>query len=255
MRTLFATYSGDLLCLPNPDDLSKFMNIIEEYILAGLIVFDDYANIIKIIEDTYELTLKASPLIEEVFNLKCALLSLMSTLFLIFSRQNATDTLKIFEKLLIYLLKDLFNDFYDPQMKSSRSFRVAITTLINRFIIINPNEFLLLLASNNYLLILINFYQISKLVLKAFCHFGRIIWDFWYQIRLGNSFKYYLTVNIFRRINSVAVSQFLPFIKNRQLLANHLEEFLRATVPELGISLKDGDKLPILNDQKGIEGE
>lgn len=161
MKALFVRYSGTLLAYNDPDELGKFINLIEEYILAELIVPDDYLNIIKIMEQKYELTIKVSVPTEGIFNLKSALLSLMSTLLLIVIQQNATENITIFNKMLVFLLRDLVNDFYDAEFKSLKAFKVSMNTLINRFIILNLNGFFEVLNSNQLffsrLLMLIEF--------------------------------------------------------------------------------------------------
>jgi len=137
MKTLFARYSAAFLKMNDPDELSKFINLIEEYILAEFISPDDYLNILKIMEEKYELTLKFSDPDEYIINLKSALLSLMSTLLLIILKQNNPDNLKVFEKMLTFLIRDLLNPIPEEDFKSLKAFRASMMTLINRFIIVN----------------------------------------------------------------------------------------------------------------------
>ena len=131
----------------NPDELSKFINIIEEYILAELVSPDHYMNIVTIMEEKYEMALKVSVPTESVFNLKSALLSLMATLLLIVLRQNNFEPLKIFHKMLAYLLNDMMNDFMDSEFKSIKAFKVSMLTLMNRFIIVDLGGFIDILNS------------------------------------------------------------------------------------------------------------
>ena len=148
MKALFVKYSESFLNLTTPDELSKFINIIEEYILADVISYEDYINIVKIMEDKYELVIKVLVPTEGVFNLKSALLSLMSTLLLKILNRNASIEVKTFEKMLTFLLRELVNDFFDSEFKSIRPFKVSMLTLINRFIILSRDEFIDLLNSN-----------------------------------------------------------------------------------------------------------
>lgn len=147
---MFGRYSESLLGMNNPDELSKFINIIEEYILAELISPDDYLSIIKIMEDKTEITFKVSVTTENIYNLKSALLSLMSTLVLIVLRQNNMENLKIFNKMLAFLLRDLLNNFFDPAFRSLKAFKMSMLTLINRFIILNTQGVLEMLESKHY---------------------------------------------------------------------------------------------------------
>ena len=96
----------------------------------------------------YEMALKVSVPTESLFNLKSAILSLMSTLLLIVIRQNNVEPLKVFNKMVAYLVSDMMNDFMDSEFRSIKSFKVSMLTLVNRFIIVNLSGFVNVLNSN-----------------------------------------------------------------------------------------------------------
>ncbi len=147
METLFERYSGAFLNIGNPEELSKFINIIEEYVLAQLIPPEGFMNIITIMEEKYNLAFSVPVPNEGIINLKCSLLSLMSTLLLIMAKQGPLENLKVFEKMLIFLLRELMSDFYDAEFRSLKPFKVAMTTLLNRFIILSLESFIEMIDS------------------------------------------------------------------------------------------------------------
>ena len=60
--------------------------------------------------------------------------------------------------------------------------------------------------------------------------------------------------NISRRINAIAIFQMIPQIKDKEVFAACLPDFLKVTIPELIISLENGNHPPVVNDQKVVEG-
>jgi len=217
MKTLFGRYSTVFVNMNNPDELSKFVNIIEEYILAELISTDDYLSILKIMEEKYELALKIEDLDESICNLKSAILSLMSTLLLIILKQNSAENLKIFEKMLILMLKDLLSPIPEYDFKSLKASKASLITLINRFLIVNLSGVFQIL----------NEYQIG---LGEFI--GRWTKD-----------MSYLHSPQTKQINSVAILSFLPHIKDKQLVGAYLEAFANASLANV-VAAENGHKIP-----------
>jgi hypothetical protein len=80
-----------------PSELSTFINIIEEYILAELISVQDFPGIIELLTEKYEITINVTNLTPEVFDVKRSCLSLMSTLIIIYLNNNALGELNRFE--------------------------------------------------------------------------------------------------------------------------------------------------------------
>ena len=172
MKTLFGRYSTVFVNMNNPDELSKFVNIIEEYILAELISTDDYLSILKIMEEKYELALKIEDLDESICNLKSAILSLMSTLLLIILKQNSAENLKIFEKMLILMLKDLLSPIPEYDFKSLKASKASLITLINRFLIVNLSGVFQILNGNLFIFIHIKNFKNIKLGLVSLLEDG-----------------------------------------------------------------------------------
>jgi len=145
LQALFSRYSGLFLNMSDLEELGKFINIIEEYILAGFITPDNYGDIIKIMEEKYALTMEDDDIDESEYNLKSAILSLMSTLILIILNQGSVENLKICNNMYKYLLNELLKNTYDLEFKSFKAVKVSMLTLLNRLIISDLNAFLGLL--------------------------------------------------------------------------------------------------------------
>jgi len=148
MKNLFTNYFNLLKDSTHPNEVSHFFSLIEEYILAELIEPDAYGGIIQLAEDKYFVTLQAEPS-EAVYSVKCSIVSLITTILIIFlNKEVATKELEVFKNMILYLLKDLFSDYEDPDMVSLSIFRGMMITFFNRFIIVNANIIFGLLKEN-----------------------------------------------------------------------------------------------------------
>lgn len=225
MKALFSKYLQPLLTMNSPDELSKFINIIEEYVLADFILPEDYLDIFKIMEDKYELSLKIDS--DNISDLKSALLSLMSTLLLIVLKQENADNLKLFEKMLSFLLKDLLNPEFECNCKSEKAFHTSLLTLLNRFIILNFNAFVQTI--NNYQIDLDNFFA---------------CWTRSMQILSSPQTK---------QINSLAVLTFIPNIKNKELFGKYLQPLVIGSYPNFNVPEEKGQAQHHMNVQARCE--
>jgi len=55
-----------------------------------------------------------------------------------------------------------------------------------------------------------------------------------------------------RRLNALAVFHLLPHIKDRDILDQTLDDFLKATIPEVRLALENGGKPPVTNDTPSL---
>jgi len=55
-----------------------------------------------------------------------------------------------------------------------------------------------------------------------------------------------------RRLNALAVFHLLPHIKDRDILDQTLDDFLKATIPEVRLALDNGGKPPVTNDTPSL---
>jgi len=216
LQALFSRYSGLFLNMQDPDELGKFINIIEEYILAGFITPENYGDIIKIMEEKYALTMEDDEADESEYNLRSAILSLMSTLILIVLNQGSVDNLKVFNTLFKFLLSDLLNNTSHFEYKSFRAVKVSMLTVLNRFIISNLEAFL-------------NFLNELQIGLDNFM-------EGW--IRNMD----YLSSPQVKRINAVAIFQLVSYIKDKQLFAKYFVAFVKYTYPEVIYAIQTGNK-------------
>jgi hypothetical protein len=101
-KNMFKNHFNMLLTGSDPTELGIIFNIIDEYILADLIDYSDFPGIIKIVEEKYILTLKDDLVAEEIYDMKCASISLMTTILLNYIARNAINQLPNFDVYFLY---------------------------------------------------------------------------------------------------------------------------------------------------------
>jgi len=227
MKALFAKYFQAIIAQNQPYELAMGLNIIEEYLLAGLIGSDDYAGIIKMIEDLYKNTLVDSPT-EEVFEVKAAILGMVSTIFLIFLENKATQDLSLFHNLLFLLLQDMFKAHTGPSCRAYRIFRTMVLTIVNRFIILDLESILNILQSNN-----VNFYDFINLWVSGM-----------------NS----LSSKPAMRLNVLAIIQIVPHMNDKEAFLTHFSMFLKHTLAEVEDFAEQGGQTPTFGYQNPTMG-
>mmetsp|Transcript_426 Transcript_426/g.398 ORF Transcript_426/g.398 Transcript_426/m.398 type:complete len:92 (+) Transcript_426:1390-1665(+) len=89
------------------------IRILEEYILAELIPVSETPEIIKELKKTYESTFGHENPTESHYDVKIAILSLMTSLFIIILEKGSNDDIVILEDIFLLALRDLLNDFND----------------------------------------------------------------------------------------------------------------------------------------------
>jgi len=227
MKGLFAKYFQTLLSQSQPYELAMGLNIVEEYLLAGLIGTDDYPGIVKMIEDVYKNTVVDSPT-EEVFEVKAALLGMVSTIFLIFLERKVSQDLSMFHNVLFLILQDMFKGYTGPQCRAFRVFRTMVLTITNRFIILDLGTIMSILQNNN-----VNFYDFLSLWVSGM-----------------NS----LSSKPAMRINVLAIIQIIPQIEDKQAFLTHFSMFLKHTLAEVEDFAEQGGQTPTFGYQNPTMG-
>ena len=226
MKVLFGKYLDTLINLTSPYELSMTINIVEEYLLAGLLSSDNYESIVKVIENTYSQTVNLPEPSEEVFEVKAATLGLTTSFILTLLESKNEQNLSVLENTLGYIIKDILSDYTGPPCRAFRVFRASILTITNRFIVIN-------LAG------------ISEILQKLKIDYYTFI-EYW--IKLMNT----LSSKPSMRINTLAILQIVPQIGYKEVLLKVLNLFLKHTIPEVEGYIESGGQPPNMGYQHHV---